>query len=213
MLRLQWGVSSSCQLHRWICESVSLLQRCRHGWPPSHYHWQMNTVCIKTGTWPWHISAVNMWPLSGGESLGFWLRATGFWVWWHAWLICHHLHDLWPQREEVQYMERHVKCSRLSSNEIHNVISLQHVLVFADSSQVGATVVWRSGTSTMVSASRHLRRVSIVHEHFTEHLQLYLWKEDIFDQRRWHLQLCLWWKNQELKAKTFYPNRVIFVPQ
>lgn len=36
--------------------------------------------------------------------------------------------------------------------EIHNFISLQRVLVFADSSQVGATVVWRSGTSTMASA-------------------------------------------------------------
>lgn len=51
--------------------------------------------------------------ISGGQGLGFWHRAPGFWVWLHA---RRHMHDLWPHRQKVEAYR--VQNSFLSTSDV-----------------------------------------------------------------------------------------------
>lgn len=87
LLWLLRGISSGCQLRRGICGS----------------HPNMNCSSIKTCVF--FVRGMKcrkcnyLHSISGHQSLGFWHRAPGFWVWQHA---HRHMHDLWSNWEKVE---------------------------------------------------------------------------------------------------------------
>ena len=205
MLRLQRGVSSSCQLHRWIRESISLLQRRRHGRPPSHYHWQMNTVYIRTGTWPWHISAVSIcdcfqvvkvWDFDSGRQVFEFGGAPDSSV-----ITC------------MTFDHKGRRYSRWSGiitcivTQLHLTTACFCVCRLITGGNDGCLKIWNFNNGQCLKTLKR-GKYYIYAFHRTSPV--------VFMDRKyflWHLQLCLWWQNQELKAKTFNPNRVLFVPQ